>query len=120
MDFINKVYQLGLSLFFATVTLALVWSILVFAEDPPGTLDTSFNGTGVVTTSIGSSNSYASDIAIQPDGKIVVAGATREDFAVVRYKVDGSLDMSFNSTGIVTTSIYDLYDGPASRSRSKT
>jgi uncharacterized delta-60 repeat protein len=75
----------------------------------PGTLDTSFNGTGTVTTSIGSSNDDGNSVAIQGDGKIVVAGYSgffnSRDFAAVRYNSDGSLDTSFNGTGIVTTSI---------------
>jgi uncharacterized delta-60 repeat protein len=71
-----------------------------------GSLDTSFNGTGNVITSVGNAGGGASDLAIQTDGKIVVAGyslATSDwrtaDFAVVRYNPDGSLDTSFGGTG---------------------
>ena len=72
-----------------------------------GTLDTSFNGTGKVITSVGNSDSGASELAIQTDGKIVVAGYSlaapdnwrTADFAVVRYNPDGSLDTSFGGTG---------------------
>ena len=67
-----------------------------------GTLDTTFDADGKVTTPIGSGNDYANAVAIQSDGKIVVAGyssnGTNEDFALVRYNADGSLDTSFNSS----------------------
>jgi uncharacterized delta-60 repeat protein len=74
-----------------------------------GTLDTSFGGTGEVTTILTSvqQGGWARDVAIQPDGKVVVAGEAFPGFALVRYNADGSLDTSFGSkgTGIVVTSI---------------
>jgi uncharacterized delta-60 repeat protein len=75
-----------------------------------GSPDTSFNGDGIVTTDIGDSSDIANSIAIQSDGKIVVAGSSANvdsaaDFAVVRYNADGSPDTSFNGSGIVTTNI---------------
>lgn len=75
----------------------------------PGSLDRSFNITGKVTTAIGASDDKVSAVAIQSDDKIVVAGFTfngaDDDFAVVRYNTDGSLDTTFNITGKVTTAI---------------
>ena len=76
-----------------------------------GSLDNSFNGIGIVTTPVGTSNSAAaSSIAIQTDGKIVVAGTAfvtgnGRDFALVRYNHNGSLDNTFNGDGKVTTHI---------------
>src|SRR3990167_10464207 len=79
-----------------------------------GSLDTTFNSTGIVTTAIGSSTDAANSVAIQSDGKIVVAGYSNNgsdyDFALVRYNTDGSLDTTFNSTGIVTTAIVSSSD----------
>jgi uncharacterized delta-60 repeat protein len=79
--------------------------------DTNGSLDVSFNSTGTITTSI-DKITYATDVAIQPDGKIIAAGfimsnntATVRNFALARYNTDGSLDATFNSTGTVTTSI---------------
>ncbi len=70
-------------------------------------LDTSFNGTGIVTTPVGTSDDNAWSVAVQPDGKIVVAGYTWNgadyDFAVVRYDATGSLDATFGSGGRVIT-----------------
>ena len=73
-----------------------------------GSLDTSFDTDGKVTTAIGSSSDNARSVVLQSDGKIILSGysvgATR-DFAVVRYNADGSLDTSFGTGGIVTTPI---------------
>ena len=68
-----------------------------------GTLDSSFSG-GIVTTAVGNRSGGAA-VALQPDGKVVVGGVSDNNFAVVRYQDDGTLDTSFNGTGIVTTSI---------------
>ena len=74
-----------------------------------GTLDASFGTGGIVTTAIGSNNDYGSSVAIQEDGKIVVAGfsnnASNDDFALVRYGTDGTLDASFGTDGKVRTVI---------------
>ncbi len=75
-----------------------------------GSLDTSFDTDGKVTTPVVPGNSdYAYALAIQDDGKIVAAGYTSDgldaDFALVRYNTDGSLDTSFHTDGIVTTDI---------------
>ena len=72
-----------------------------------GSLDTSFDSDGKVTTAIGSGTDEAYSVAIQSDGKIVAAGysnnGSNNDFALVRYNTDGSLDTSFDSDGKVTT-----------------
>ena len=72
-----------------------------------GSLDTSFNGDGKVTTCVGTLGDDAYSVAIQPDGKILVAGCTligsNEDFALARYNSDGSLDTSFDGDGKATT-----------------
>jgi uncharacterized delta-60 repeat protein len=74
-----------------------------------GTLDTSFGGTGKVTTPIGSAADAANAVAIDSQGRIVVAGlsviAGNAQFAVARYNADGTLDTSFGSGGTVTTAI---------------
>ena len=78
--------------------------IMVARYYPDGSLDNSFGLEGIVTTQIFNED-YASSVAIQPDGKIVVTGSAFESFCVVRYNSDGSLDSSFGSGGIVTNSI---------------
>ncbi|HEU4902896.1 MAG TPA: delta-60 repeat domain-containing protein, partial [Flavisolibacter sp.] len=71
-----------------------------------GTLDTSFDLDGIVTTSFGASTTQnASSVALQSDGKIVVGGSSQNQFALVRYNSDGSLDTSFDTDGKLTTTI---------------
>jgi uncharacterized delta-60 repeat protein len=70
-----------------------------------GSLDTSFDTDGKVTTSVGSFNVSAYSVTVQSDGKILVAGCADADFALVRYNSDGSLDTSFDTDGKVTTDI---------------
>src|SRR5882762_2680932 len=67
---------------------------VVFAA--PGDLDTTFAGTGKTLIGFGFSNDRGSALAMQTDGKIVVAGTTNNKFGVMRYNPDGSLDNSFN------------------------
>jgi uncharacterized delta-60 repeat protein len=76
----------------------------------PGDLDTSFGDDGKVFTDFGSDSSgTAHAIALQPDGKIVVAGGgyhgSGSDFALARYLPNGTLDASFGSTGQVLTDL---------------
>ena len=76
--------------------------------NPDGRLDPSFGSGGQVVTDLFESEDRANAVAIQPDGKIVVAGSSfttsgSEDFALVRYNQDGSLDTSFGTGGKVTT-----------------
>jgi uncharacterized delta-60 repeat protein len=74
-----------------------------------GTLDTTFGAGGRVRTDFPGLAAVPSSVVIQPDGKIVVAGGAFPlftflgDFKVVRYNTNGSLDRSFGSGGIVTT-----------------
>ncbi len=75
-----------------------------------GTLDTSFSGDGWVTTRLSTSEDKAHSAAIQSDGKIVVAGVSGNHFALVRYNVDGSLDTSFSTDGMVTTPVGSVDD----------
>ena len=75
---------------------------------PDGSLDTSFGGTGKVTTSFGNS-SHAGRVIVQSDGKIVAVGSApvgnNPGFALVRYNADGSLDSSFGSGGKVVHTV---------------
>jgi uncharacterized delta-60 repeat protein len=72
-----------------------------FEQD--GTLDTSFNIDGLVTTEIQTATSGTMGVlyglAVQPDGKIVAVGTNGSKLVVVRYLSDGSLDTSFDGDG---------------------
>lgn len=89
----------------------LLSTFSMFSQD--GSLDTSFGTGGKVITSINSGEDKARSVALQDDGKIVIAGYTYNavfgyDFACVRYNVDGSLDTTFGTNGKVS---YDLQAG---------
>jgi uncharacterized delta-60 repeat protein len=74
--------------------------------NPDGSPDLSFDGDGQVTTDFGQDD-QAVAIALQPDGRIVVAGTStatlppfaEKDFALARYNLNGSLDSSFDGDG---------------------
>ena len=69
-----------------------------------GRLDRDFGGDGRVTTDVSPSGEQFTDIAILPDGRIVVAGSAEVSlvpvFSAVRYTRDGQLDPSFDGDGV--------------------
>lgn len=67
-----------------------------------GSLDNSFGGDGIITTSIGTDD-LALSMVIGGNGKIIVGGTSDQNFAVVRYNSDGTLDNTFDTDGKVTT-----------------
>ena len=89
----------------ALATLILLIGGIPSAQASPGDLDTGFSSDGKVLTDIGTADSGRA-VAIQADGKVVVAGYARmgsdDDFAVARYDSDGALDAAFSSDGLVT------------------
>ncbi len=70
-----------------------------------GSLDTSFDADGKVLTAVGSGDDRGQALALQSDGKILVAGRSSNDFALVRYNANGSLDAGFGTAGVVTTAV---------------
>ncbi len=89
---------------------ASVTSFATVRYNPDGTLDKSFNSRGlipgiIITKITGPhTDDKAYAVALQADGKIVVAGATFGAIALVRYNSNGTLDTSFGSNGIVINS----------------
>ena len=91
--------------------------------NPDGTLDTGFGRGGLVTER---TRSLTADIirglAVQPDGRIVVAGVSYDDvatlgpngdFMVARYLPDGQSDLTFGLGGVMTTDFGEQsYDEP--------
>lgn len=73
-----------------------------------GALDTTFGTNGVAQTRVGNTSHSVTAVALQPDGKILLAGFTRfvgqnPDFALLRYTSDGVLDATFGVGGVVLT-----------------
>jgi uncharacterized delta-60 repeat protein len=78
-----------------------------------GALDGSFGTGGIATFDISSGSADAAhSLAVQPDGKLIVAGTTvrtvnNKDVVVVRLTTAGALDASFGTGGIAI----ENYDG---------
>ena len=90
----------------------------VSRHNADGSLDGSFSDDGRQTTSFGPNlGAYAQAVALQADGKIVVAGNQRESnvenpyvhLAVVRYRADGTLDPTFSGDGKLTLADFGDY-----------
>ena len=85
----------------------------IYRYNPNGSRDTSFDSDGKVFTNLDGDDEISS-IAVQTDGKIVVAGKAQigasYDFTVMRYNADGSLDTSFDGDGIATIDFVGGYD----------
>lgn len=77
--------------------------------DSTGALDNSFGTNGIVVTPIGAANDMAFSIALQSDWSVVVGGVAHNgsdyDFALVRYKANGTLDSTFGDNGKVMTPV---------------
>lgn len=68
-----------------------------------GSLDTTFDGDGLLAIDLGGDWDDLADITLQPDGKMVMTGFTNNGYAmgVVRYNADGTPDTGFGNNGIV-------------------
>lgn len=79
-----------------------------------GGLDQSFAGGGILITGVGEDYTDVNSLLVQSDGKILATGyATfngNEDFTVVRYNSNGTLDNSFSGDGIAHVTISDHDD----------
>ncbi len=77
-------------------------------------LDPGFGNDGRVAVELGVYGDRANAVAVQPDGKIIVAGssssASDKDFMLFRLLADGSLDPDFNFDGTVTTAVGSFDD----------
>ncbi|HEY1090500.1 MAG TPA: hypothetical protein VGE47_05360, partial [Burkholderiaceae bacterium] len=74
-----------------------------------GTLDTSFSGDGLYTQAVGAADAVATDVQVQTDGRIVLAGYTANggqfDVALARLTAAGVLDTGFGNAGLRTTDV---------------
>jgi uncharacterized delta-60 repeat protein len=90
------------------VTEFLIGGFGVARFNSDGSLDTTFGKGGTVITTFepaATNVDHASAVAIQSDGRIVVAGVAASGVALARYNTDGSLDPSFAGSGKVTTQV---------------
>jgi uncharacterized delta-60 repeat protein len=94
------------SLFRFTILLSVSLTQNAFSQQI-GDLDSTFNQTGIHITPVSANEDESYAIAIQADGKIVVAGLVvdanfNSTIAIVRYNQDGTLDSDFATAGIYT------------------
>lgn len=79
-----------------------------------GVLDSTFDGDGMLTTAIGSAQNGAVALIQQTDGRLVAAGHAEsladQAFALARYNANGSLDLTFDGDGTVTTDVANSSD----------
>src|ERR1700712_1236106 len=95
--------------------LAVFAMVAAPAAASPGDLDSSFSNDGRVSTLTSPDTFVARAVAVQPDGRIVVAGYSCDtgtcgptgdsSFRLLRYTADGGLDTDFGDGGMVTTPI---------------
>ena len=96
---------------FGRLLAAIAFCAAFTTHAAPGDLDFAGFGSGFgkVITAVGPSTDRANALAVQADGKIVVAGfcsdGSNNDFCLARYLPSGALDTSFNTTGKVITAI---------------
>jgi uncharacterized delta-60 repeat protein len=84
---------------------------------PDGSPDPSFGGGDGAAEPLVAPGFWARVLTLQPDGKIVIAGYSADEYAVARLMPDGSLDPSFdgdsgNGNGIVKTPMTPSFDEP--------
>ncbi len=81
--------------------------ILVVRLNADGSLDASFGSHGIVRSDVGPLDDYARAVAVQRDGKIIVAAQVSNplpvppSFALLRYASDGAPDAGFGSGGVL-------------------
>ncbi len=85
------------------------WIIARYNID--GTLDNSFGSGGIVSITPLPFSNGSSCIALQPDGKIIIGGGSKNstyDICLLRVNNNGSLDSTFGTNGFVNTDIGPL------------
>jgi uncharacterized delta-60 repeat protein len=92
----------GMAFVASVVATALVLFMALPAQASPGQLDPTFGTGGIVVTNPGN-HGWANQLVFQADGKLLVTGfagkAPAQDFALLRYNTDGSLDTTFGTAG---------------------
>ena len=104
-----KLFLLGVVSFLMLPVLVELPALLaVNTASTPGQLDPTFGVDGIVQTNVGPFD-VSTDVAIQPDGKIVIVGTAfgppPSNFILIRYLTDGTVDQTFGDNGIVITNL---------------
>ncbi|NNF56640.1 MAG: T9SS type A sorting domain-containing protein, partial [Rhodothermaceae bacterium] len=88
--------------------------VAVARHNPDGTLDDTFGTNGEVLIDVAGDDDRAYAVALQPDGKVVLAGYTYDgsqyDWLFLRLEADGAPDPSFGTDGVVVMDFDGLND----------
>jgi uncharacterized delta-60 repeat protein len=100
----------------AMLAIALVGSSAFPAWAAPGDLDTTFAGDGIASSAdFGGTALGGTDMAVQPDGKIMVVGSrgrtVDSNMAVWRFTADGAPDTTFSGDGIAVVDFGESEEG---------
>jgi uncharacterized delta-60 repeat protein len=80
--------------------------IYIYQLNTNGSLDFTFNGSGIYSFYFGSNDGVAYSLAVQKDGGILVAGKSNSKFAIARILSTGILDNTFNTNGILSIDFF--------------
>ncbi len=106
----NKVLLTG------TIYVAPRYDLALFRFNANGTPDSGFGANGLVASKLSTNNAYGlgNSIAVQQDGKIVVAGrianAGPTVFVIARYNSNGVIDATFGTNGATTINFFNSVD----------
>ena len=93
----------------AGYALGATYDVALARYDADGTLDSTFGTGGIVVTPVGTGHDFALAMALLGDGRLVVGGHAvvggNDNFTLLRYLDDGTLDPSFGTGGKVTTAV---------------
>jgi uncharacterized delta-60 repeat protein len=75
-------------------------------NNPDGTPDSSFGSNGLVfLRQFEEENYFFNDFVTLPDGKYLIVGVKDDTYTLFRYNSDGILDMTFGTSGVLTTQV---------------
>jgi len=117
----GKIYVTGKSTGYDLVNQNYFSEFLVACYDTNGNLDSNYSADGVATSSMVNVYDIIQSVAMQADGKFIVAltkleqnpaNPTPETYNVVvsRFNFEGGYDVSFGTNGVMETSFFDSYD----------
>lgn len=84
--------------------------VVVARLDAAGRLDSEFGTGGIVRADLGGSSAGGFAVALDADGRIVVAGRVDRDLAVVRFDAQGDIDSGFGDDGVTRIDVEGGFD----------
>lgn len=79
--------------------------VLLIRLNADGTMDDMFGTNGIVITDFGGTSEIAEAIALQDDGKILLGGYHNDNFMMLRYNTDGTLDNTYGTGGLAIANV---------------